>query len=284
MDMQGLSLSPVGGVLVGGVFLKGHLARDAARTPRAPGGPPIPASGKGMSSLRQSIPAPIKRYLKRTVVEPIRARTRDRRLRSCIRRLRAGDFTLGSLAETRRAWGNEGFSADLRYVDESTRLAQRCDGPILECGTGLTTLICGVVAEQRAIELWSFDQDKAWLDAVGHVLSANQLKPKLHFGPLRQVSDHAWYDIAGIHFPRRFGLVICDGPFVTPAWRTPIFENWRFGVVPALESAGSGFEVLLLDDADEPRASAVLRRWQAEFGLKHDLIRSPMGVYALVTT
>lgn len=230
-----------------------------------------------LSALRRHIPA--KQTLKWLIVDPIRTVRRNRRLRRGIERLRAGELSLELLAEIRSAWGNEGFSADLVYTHEAARLAATCQGPILECGTGLTTLVCGAIAERRGIEMYSLEQDESWLAEVRNVLFG--VPAKLMHAPLTIFDDHVWYDVRDL--PKSVALIICDGPYVSTDWPDEIHRSWRYGVLPAFTRLGSTFETMLLDDADEPRAAAVLLRWTEDFGTKHRMIQSKAGDCAIVT-
>jgi hypothetical protein len=59
--------------------------------------------------------------------------------------------------------------------------------------------------------------------------------------------------------------------------------QWRYGVLPALARRSNGATEIVLDDADDPRADAMLRRWQQEFGTSHYLRRSADGAYAVIS-
>src|SRR5207302_10990097 len=55
------------------------------------------------------------------------------------------------LDELRAAWDNEGFTADIDYLAEVARHAAQTPGPVLECGSGLTTLLLGALAGRRGV-------------------------------------------------------------------------------------------------------------------------------------
>src|SRR5262245_60011254 len=112
-----------------------------------------------LNSIRAHLPG--KRYV-RSMINSLQRIYDERLLTRYIEALRAGapaDRAL--LGKARAAWGNEGYSADLRYLEEMTARVARCSGPILECGTGLTTLLAGVLAEKRAVPVLSIEQDEA---------------------------------------------------------------------------------------------------------------------------
>jgi hypothetical protein len=55
------------------------------------------------------------------------------------------------LAGMRSAWGNDGWSADLEYLRAVADRMRGVTGPVLECGSGLTTIVMGVLAERRGV-------------------------------------------------------------------------------------------------------------------------------------
>jgi hypothetical protein len=50
-------------------------------------------------------------------------------------------------------WGNEGWSADTAYLQAVCHWASRVQGDILECGSGLSTLLLGIIAPGRVTTL-----------------------------------------------------------------------------------------------------------------------------------
>src|SRR6267143_2557828 len=53
----------------------------------------------------------------------------------------------------RKGWGNEGWTADTAYLKTICRWASQVQGPILECGSGLSTILLGIVAPGRVTTL-----------------------------------------------------------------------------------------------------------------------------------
>jgi len=212
-------------------------------------------------------------------------RMRDnRRLRQCVDRLRSGaPIERGLLTTARRAWGNEGWSADLRYLEEGIARASRCTAPILECGTGLTTLLTCAVAELNRTPVYSLEQDARWFDFVRAALGRCGLSARMSYAPLINYGDFAWYDLTGVELPRRIGLVLCDGPAVfDEPWRPEVRDQWRVGVLPVLTERGIHVDEVLLDDADEPRAPRLLERWRREFGCEQEMIVAGEGAAVLM--
>ena len=166
----------------------------------------------------------MKQAVRQSVVDPTTRVIDDWRLRRSIVKLRASEAPDKKLLEIlHSAWGNESFSADVTYLGELAARVMRCRGSILECGSGLTTIVAAVVAEKRDLTVWTLEQDRDWAGYVERAVARNGIRnAKISYAPLHEYDGHVWYDISGLEFPERFDLVVCDGPAVlnTGAYRT----------------------------------------------------------------
>jgi predicted O-methyltransferase YrrM len=134
-------------------------------------------------------------------------------------------------------------------------------GPILECGTGLSTIMLGLVAQQRSIKVWSLDHEEGWVRTVDRSLSRFGIDSvQVLHAPLSPFKDYEWYYTSADRFPRDFALVICDGP----PGSTP---GGRYGLLPRLHRHLCPGCVILLDDAAREGERSVLERWSSEFGV-----------------
>jgi hypothetical protein len=234
--------------------------------------------------VKSKTPAFVKQGVRHSVVDPTIRAIDAWRLHRAIVKLRSGKTPdrelLGIL---RRAWGNESFSADVTYLSELAARVASCSGPILECGSGLTTIVAAAIAEQRDLVVWALEQDLDWARHVAGVAARSGIRnTRISHAPLREYDGHVWYDIKGLQLPKRFDLVMCDGPAVFEHWGLS-HAQWRYGVLPVLASRGISLGEILLDDATEPRASGVLKRWSEEFGFKHELISAADGDCAVAS-
>src|SRR5881296_3729307 len=78
--------------------------------------------------------------------------------------------TREALVRLREAWGNPSFAAKLEYLEEVARRGASVGGPILECGSGLTTLLLGLVAVRRGVDVWTLEHLPDWHDRVAQDL------------------------------------------------------------------------------------------------------------------
>lgn len=234
--------------------------------------------------IKSRIPAPLKQTVRQTLLDPIQRKVGDWHLKRSVQAFRSGRALDRDFIENfRRAWGNEGFSADATYISETVSRIERCNTPILECGSGITTLVAALVGERRNLTIWSLEQDSEWADFVGRRLKENNIRNvELKHTPLRNYGGFVWYDIEKIELPNYFEFVLCDGPAVFDVWGAA-HAQWRYGLLPALAGRGAKVGDILLDDATEPRAANLLRRWRQEYGMGHRLIRAADGDCAFVS-
>jgi hypothetical protein len=237
-----------------------------------------------LEGIKSIVPGSLKRAVRQALLDPLQRQTNDRRLRQSIRAFRSNPVPDRDFIEQfRRAWGNETFSADVTYVSEVISRVGQCSAPILECGSGLTTLVAALIGEVRNLTVWSLEQDREWVDFVNHRLRQNSIgNVELRYTPLRDYGGFVWYDVEKIDLPDYFELVLCDGPAVFEEWGDA-HAQWRYGVLPVLAGKGIRVGEILLDDATEPRAANLLLRWRQQFGVGHRLIQNTDGDCAIVS-
>ena len=170
------------------------------------------------------------------------------------------------------AWGNQGWSALSEFLDEVAVAARSERGPILECGSGLTTLILAAIAERSGAEVWSLEDDPEWFLRIQSVLQEFGLTVSLRRVPLRSYGEFDWYDVEGLELPV-FSLVVCDGP----AGET---RGGRYGLLPVLQERLAGGCMVLVDDAARPSERTMLERWKSEGFVRYEVrgAEKPYGV------
>ena len=219
-----------------------------------------------------------KRMIPESVKVAIKSHVRDVKLRLVFRELLSREaseaLTQSELERFRVAHGNIGFSGDSEYLLEIARQTAKADGPILECGRGVSTLIVGLIASRRGIPVISLEQDEGWRDAVTRDLRLLGIPDVTVLrAPLVSYGSYEWYDIDSFQLPHHFVRVFCDGPTSC--------RSWRFGVVPVLGQRGIGFDEIVCDDADDPASASTLERWGAEFGLSVERLAGAKGELAI---
>jgi hypothetical protein len=165
-------------------------------------------------------------------------------------------------------WGNESWSAQDEYLANCLDHALAAHGPILECGSGLSTILVGAIAKKRGQHHWALEHTPAWATKVQRYLSRYKLDSVvLCVKPLKDYGDFCWYDAPLESMPGDFALVVCDGP---PGHT----KGGRYGLVPIMRERLKPGCVILLDDAGREQELAIARRWETELGARFTILGS----------
>src|ERR1043166_1725328 len=221
--------------------------------------------------LKRLVPGPLKRAAKEALL--------DRKFRNAVRQVAELPFGVVPprelLNELSMGWGNEGFAAQTDYLEEVSRQAARTNGPVLECGSGLTTIMLGLLAGRRGVQTWSLEHFPEWQARVTSVVERLEVpNVQICSAPLRSYGEFTWYDPPLSEMPDEFQLVICDGP----PGSTP---GGRYGLLPVMGKRLPARSIILLDDATRPGELECLQHWTSETRLR---ISSPQeSAFAVIT-
>jgi len=172
-----------------------------------------------------------------------------------------------------RAWGNPGYAAGLRYLEQIARLMRETEGVVLECGSGVTTLLAGLLAEKYGRHVWTLEHHPDWCGTIRRQLARRGIRTvKVCHAPLTGYGDYEWYRIPEIPLPADFGLVICDGP----PGRT---QGGRYGMLPQMQARLRPDCRILMDDTHRRKERAVMDRWAALRPVR----RQPVGRFGFYT-
>jgi len=159
-------------------------------------------------------------------------------------------------------WGNVGWSGQSEFLSACVTAALHCEGPILECGTGLSTLLVGSVAQSRGNSLWSLEHLPEWAQRVRQALKRHAIHSvHLCVQPLRSYGEFDWYAPPLETMPAGFSLIICDGP-------PSATRGGRYGLAPMISDRMLPGCTVLLDDAIRSDERKIAARWTEEFGLR----------------
>jgi len=169
-------------------------------------------------------------------------------------------------------WGNEGRSRDTSYLEAVCNWASQVKGPILECGSGLTTLLLGALAPGQVTTL---EHVPEWKDHVQKVAKDHSIHINVLTAPLVDYGTFQWYSPPE-QLVGKFDLVICDGP---PGGAL----GGRYGLLPVAEHSLASNAVILMDGVERVGEQAILERWRREFGVHSEVLATSNGAYALVS-
>lgn len=122
-----------------------------------------------------------------------------------VARLRAGAETEGDYEELVKYAGNK-WAADVGTLAALSRIARNCRGPIIETGSGLSSIVMAAVSDQQVYALEHLEH----YAATTHYWAVNGGIRNLSIGCAPLKDD--WYDIGAFELPKKFALGFCDGP------------------------------------------------------------------------
>jgi predicted O-methyltransferase YrrM len=157
-------------------------------------------------------------------------------------------------------WGNTIWSASDEYVLACASHAWECDGPILECGSGLTTIVLGAIARKKGQTVWTLEHNEHWAQRIRRYLRRYRVRSvRLMTHPLLDYGSYCWYAPPLEAMPETFGMVVCDGPPHST-------QGGRYGLLPVMGDRLPAGTTILLDDAARAPERSIAARWAAELG------------------
>lgn len=167
-------------------------------------------------------------------------------------------LTFFTLSRLLFAWGNPGYSAGVRYLQQIDRLFNAGSGAVLECGSGATTVLLGLLAEKYDRYVWVFEHHERWARHIAEVCRELGLdRVNVRYTPLKNYGEYDWYQLPASPLPRDFDLVVCDGP---PGG----IQGGRYGLLPVMSGYLRSDCRILLDDAHRQKEKELIRRWADE--------------------
>ena len=185
------------------------------------------------------------------------------------------DISHDLLADLVHGWGNT-WSAQHEYLDACLREARTTTGPILECGSGLSTLLIGAVAQSRGTKVWSLEHEPKWAERIEKYLHKYRIfSVTVALAPIRSYGDFDWYSLPSLQtLPGKISMVICDGP---PGGT----RGGRYGLVPVMLEKLRHDCVLLLDDGAREQERLIATRWGQMIMAKPELIGTDKPYFRL---
>ncbi|CAG7856012.1 hypothetical protein MCAMS1_00350 [biofilm metagenome] len=210
----------------------------------------------------KTIPAPIRSFINGKRREPVFQQAMPRFLDDPEACLQAGNSTLTELVY---GWGNEAWSAREEYLTRCIKSTLATTGTILECGSGLSTLLIAAIAKQQGQAYWVLEHKPQWARTVQSYLTHYHLNAVVVTAPLKDYGEFCWYDAPLEKMPHRFALVVCDGP---PNRTT---KGGRYGLVPVLKDRLTSGCVILLDDGYRKDECEIAARWCNELNATYTI-------------
>ena len=175
-----------------------------------------------------------------------------------------GNAGVETFLEMYHAWDNL-WAATPELLFTATLLARHAQGPILDCGSGLSSLCVAAATKQNVIAL---EQSPSWASRIESLARQNGLKNlTVHLSDLRPSGAVQWY----ADVPRdRYALAICDGP---------AGDQNRVGLFTDLEDDIAGARILV-DDIQRRHSRQMADEYCASHGRQLEIIGAsrPFGL------
>lgn len=215
-----------------------------------------------LRTIKSRVPKPLKRKVRQATQEltrQIRRPFKQAEFRSALQQIvrtapgEPGDEVLERLVA---GWDNPA-AGDLDYLRAVIDVAREARGPILECGSGLTTFLLAAFASEP---VWTLEGDERWYGRVAAELQRAGLhSAHVVYAPLRAYDGFHWYQLPE-GLPASFSAVVCDGPAAGG------LEGGRVGLMALLgERIVSGAPIVV--DRAMVYEATVVAIWEADFGL-----------------
>lgn len=125
--------------------------------------------------------------------------------------IRAGTESGETYLELHEAWGNNLWAAEGDLLTAAVLMARETEGPILECGSGLSTLVMAAAAGPGRM-VYALENEWSWQIRLRQIANSVGLKNiKIECNPLENYGDYDWYSVPD-WLPEQFGMAFIDGP------------------------------------------------------------------------
>lgn len=189
----------------------------------------------------------------------------DRTVERLLERNPPAKVSRSDLRKLHLAWGNLGFMASIGYLEHVARAVEQVNGPILECGSGLSTLLMAVMTKGLNTPIYALENHEGWMYRMECTMERYDFD-HVHMihAPLKNFGEYDWYDFDKSVLSPDLDLIICDGP-------PGNIKGCRYGLIPEMyEYMGNSCRILL-DDASRRNEKRVLRNWHSRYGCDYEL-------------
>jgi len=161
------------------------------------------------------------------------------------------------LSRLGQLWGDDAMADRVPYVRGCIAEAARSNGPILQCGGNLASILLGIICHQAQLprkHLWVLEHDLHWAGVIRSWLERYEIgNAHVISAPAEQYDGFVWYVLDRKRLPAGFALVLCDASAALPSSAR--------GVVERIHDRLDDRCVLLARNARRPRDIKSLSDW-----------------------
>lgn len=165
-----------------------------------------------------------------------------------IARIREGRASPETWTELYEAWGNGAFSGTPDFLAGIYDLAKLAGGPVLECGSGISSLVMGLANPGATVH--ALEHDPAWLMRIQRVLAKHGVNNvKVHIADI----EDGFY-VVDMLPEEPFAMAVLDGPPRHIGNRAKAYER----LASRIDGA-----ILAVDDTNDPHEAMAFRNYIA---------------------
>lgn len=179
---------------------------------------------------------------------------------AAIKSLHDGDASLKVFTALKENSPSPAFAAPARVLKATWDMACSANGPILECGSGISTLVIGIALMQQKSphSVYTLESDLNWVKRVGQWLQRYSVENVvLNYCPLVPHARGNWYDADPNSLPD-FDGVFVDGP---PRALNQVAISERSVLWDVLGARIAQARTWIIDDASTPHEKRVVQQY-----------------------
>lgn len=193
----------------------------------------------------------------------------------CVEALRGGHPMTAHFGRLVADWGNQ-YAAMPDLQSAIYWIAKEATGPIIETGSGLSTLVLGIAAQHADVTVHALEHDPDYYRSTIALLKQYGIRNvRLHYAPLERHEYEPgktclWYRVPE-DLPQQFAMVLCDGP------QQRFGREGLFKLIPE-RIAGAK---IVMDDAANLAKSQALDRISQRTGRTFNIVDSGQRSFAV---
>lgn len=153
-------------------------------------------------------------------------------------------------------FGNHVYGLPARSLAVCHREAKAAQGDILECGTGLSTIVMGLALAGTDHRVYALEHDLYWLRKTTAWLQRYEVtNVNLIYAPLFPHENGDWYGVRANELPAKFDIAVIDGP--------PHFLSQRMVVWDVLDETLAQTRLWIIDDSQEEPIKSFIKENQS---------------------
>jgi len=177
------------------------------------------------------------------------------------------------IAELYAHWGDPLSQDAERYLASCMNETLRVEGPVLQCGAGLATVVLGALCARSGEarrHLWCLEQDPHWANYIRSTLTLYGIGNTSVVVTRPQLFDgYVWYALDTERLPKQFALALCDGARATP--------RGVVGLIERLEDRLPADSVILANGVFRPNDQQRVANWARGRGSRCVLVDKVAG-------